>query len=423
MTRPSPIPAPDRHQIDALNTRYLLTVDAPDPPGWRGRLIGVLRRFTLRLIGPLIARQQAFNVALVDHLNRADKVGLDAHLASEQGLAWADHSIAEVRGELHLLREEIEAKVAEVERLTDDVRRRHESSLTGDLRAQAGVERLAAAHEALKASVGVLQVATQGLRREIERPLSAPSGPSAPSAMPAPPGDAFTGSVGSYRYVSFEERFRGAPEAIRERQTAYLPLFAAAADVVDIGCGRGEFLALLSGQGIAARGVDVNRAMVQLCLEQGLDVAEGDALAYLRAQPDESLGGLMAAQVVEHLEPAYLAALLDAAFAKLRPGSPIVLETINPACWYAFFAAYIRDVTHVRPLHPDTLQYMLLGAGFHPVDVRYLNPYPDSQKLQPVSTEPGTALADVAETLNANVDRLNNLLFTWLDYAAVGRRP
>ena len=84
-------------------------------------------------------------------------------------------------------------------------------------------------------------------------------------------------------------------------------------------------------------------------------------------------------QVIEHLDPRYLTRLLDAAFDKLRPGAPIVLETINPACWFAFFESYIRDITHVRPLHPDTL--------------------------------------------NANVERINKLLFTWLDYAAVGRRP
>ncbi|MBM3780042.1 MAG: class I SAM-dependent methyltransferase, partial [Acidimicrobiia bacterium] len=233
----------------------------------------------------------------------------------------------------------------------------------------------------------------------------------------------FAGSVGSYRYVSFEERFRGSPEAIRDRQTAYLPLFEGSSDVLDVGCGRGEFLALLREHGVRASGVDVNRAMVQICLEQGLEASEGDALTYLQALPDGSLGGLMAAQVVEHLEPSYLSALLDTAFVKLRPGAVMVLETINPACWYAFFAAYIRDITHVRPLHPDTLQYMVMGAGFHPSDVRYLNPYPDNQKLQPVSAAPGTALADVAETLNANVDRINNLLFTWLDYAVVGRRP
>jgi len=121
--------------------------------------------------------------------------------------------------------------------------------------------------------------------------------------------------------------------------------------------------------------------------------------------------------------------LLDAAFDKLRPGAPIVLETINPACWFAFFESYIRDVTHVRPIHPDTLRYLLIATGFQEIDIRYRAPYPEHEKLQPVSAPreagvPGSsAIADWADTLNANVEKINRLLFTWLDYAAIGRRP
>jgi O-antigen chain-terminating methyltransferase len=96
-----------------------------------------------------------------------------------------------------------------------------------------------------------------------------------------------------------------------------------------------------------------------------------------------------------------------------------VLETINPACWFAFFESYVRDITHVRPLHPDTMTFMLVAAGFQKVEVQYRAPYPEHEKLQPVH---GLA-ADTAETLNANVSKLNSLLFTYLDYAAIARRP
>jgi 2-polyprenyl-3-methyl-5-hydroxy-6-metoxy-1,4-benzoquinol methylase len=191
--------------------------------------------------------------------------------------------------------------------------------------------------------------------------------------------------------------------------------------VLDIGCGRGEFLMLLREHGIGARGIDTNAAMVQVTREKGLQADEGDALSYLRAQPDQSLGGLFAAQVVEHLEPSYLIAFLDAAFDKLRPGAPIVLETINPACWFAFFESYIRDITHVRPLHPETLKYLMIATGLQRLDIRYRVPYPEHEKLQPIA--PNAALADSVETLNGNVEKINRLLFTYLDYAAIGYRP
>ena len=125
--------------------------------------------------------------------------------------------------------------------------------------------------------------------------------------------------------------------------------------------------------------------------------------------------------MIEHLDPRYLTSLLDAAFEKLRPGAPIVLETINPACWFAFFESYIRDITHVRAIHPDTLKYLLIATGFQQVDIRYRAPYPEHEKLQPLL--PQASLGDSVETLNANVEKINRLLFTWLDYAAIARRP
>jgi O-antigen chain-terminating methyltransferase len=94
-----------------------------------------------------------------------------------------------------------------------------------------------------------------------------------------------------------------------------------------------------------------------------------------------------------------------------------VLETINPACWFAFFESYVRDITHVRPLHPDTLKFLLQASGFSGVELRYQAPYPEHDKLQRVAP---AALGTAAETLNANVDKLNSLLFTYLDYAAIG---
>jgi hypothetical protein len=160
---------------------------------------------------------------------------------------------------------------------------------------------------------------------------------------------------------------------------------------------------------------------VDVCRSEGLDATTADALVYVRGLPDGSLGGLFAAQVVEHLDPRYLMQLLDVAFDKLRPGAPIVLETINPACWFAFFESYIRDITHVRPVHPDTLKYLLIASGFQQVDVRYRAPYPEIDKLQPVPADASAAIG-LVETLNENVEKINRLLFTYLDYAAIGRR-
>ena len=233
----------------------------------------------------------------------------------------------------------------------------------------------------------------------------------------------------AYKYLGFEDRFRGSEDEIRARLADYAPYFDGASNVLDVGCGRGEFLALLKERGVSAKGLDLNPEMVEACRARGLDVTAGDALEVLRGLPDESLGGLIAVQVIEHLEPAYLSDFLQTAYYKLRPGSRMVLETINPACWVAFFESYIRDLTHVRPIHPETLQYMLHASGFSAVELVYRAPIAEEARLQRVTPRPehyGEAAADpiteLVSAFNRNMDRLNGRLFTFQDYAAVARR-
>ena len=416
---PPAIPPPDLHQIERLNSLYRIIDEAPGSGGLKARLASRVRR----LLGRVLSRQQEFNAVVVDHLNRNVTVAVQTHLRITD---WIGDAVDRCEG----------AK--------DEIQRHLEALLARERRNDAAVAALAAQHEELRAALSVVQQAAHGLRRAVEQlgstsnsqPPTAKSQANPESRLPAEarraeagipnpgqaPGSQFD-DLDSHKYVGFEDQFRGSAEDIRRRVEEYLPIFEQTSDVLDVGCGRGEFLDLLRAHGIRARGVDVNAAMVEVCRGKGLDAEAGDALTYLRGLPDASLGGLFAAQVVEHLEPRYLARLLDAAFEKLRPGAPIVLETINPACWFAFFESYIRDLTHVRPVHPDTLKYLLVATGFQHVEIRYRAPYPEGEKLQQVAAAaPQAALADLVETLNANVEKINRLLFTYLDYAAIGRR-
>jgi len=303
---------------------------------------------------------------------------------------------------------------------------------------QAREQRMVAALDEIRTSIAMVQQTGATLKRELERLLATGpaaanpvtgagvsaerTDPTAPGVRPAAHPDA----VNAYKYVGFEQKFRGSENDISERLAGYLPLFEGASDVLDLGCGRGEFLAALGDHGISGRGIDINHEMVELCRSRGLTVDEGDALSHLEGLPDGSLGGLFAAQVVEHFQPGYLMRLLDVAFHALRPGSRLVLETLNPACWSAFFDSYIRDVTHAWPLHPDTLSFLVTAAGFQRVEVRYMAPYSPDHKLQRVSVGRDAALTPVEaammETFNANVDRLNGQLFSNCDYAVLARR-
>jgi O-antigen chain-terminating methyltransferase len=220
-------------------------------------------------------------------------------------------------------------------------------------------------------------------------------------------------------YFAFEARLRAPTAEVRERQRPYVDLLAGHAPVLDLGCGRGELLALLRDAGIEASGVDADGDMAVFARGEGLAVEQADALAHLGARGDGSLGALTALQLVEHLPPAALVRLLDLAAAKLRPGGVLLLETINPASPRAL-VNYFADLTHAQPLVPATLELLVREAGFSEVEVRYVN-------------EPGARLADVElpegeqfdaprAALAANTRLLNETLFPPLDYAVVARR-
>jgi SAM-dependent methyltransferase len=221
-------------------------------------------------------------------------------------------------------------------------------------------------------------------------------------------------------YFAFESRMRGATRDVRERQDAHVDDFRDAAPVLDVGCGRGELLALLRDAGIEARGVDADADMVAFARGEGLDVEQADLLEHLDGLAEESLGGIFAGQVVEHLPPPALVRLLELARAKLRPGGVLVVETINPLSPLALHN-YFADLTHAQPLVPGTLELLTRQAGFREVETRFLNSPPESERLKEVELPDAPEFDRARAVLAANVARLNDLLYGPLDYAIVAR--
>lgn len=171
-------------------------------------------------------------------------------------------------------------------------------------------------------------------------------------------------------YRGFEDIFRGDERAVREQQLAYLPHFAGAEWVLDLGCGRGEFMDALVAREIGARGADMDESMVARCREKGLDVELADAASYLRELDDGSVPGMFAAQVVEHLGADQLTELLALMQAKLAPGGVAIMETVNPHN-PAALKAFWTDPTHHHPLFPEVLLALSRLAGFESGEVRF----------------------------------------------------
>jgi SAM-dependent methyltransferase len=401
---PAPAAAPppfDPSRLPDVNRHWDILPSGA--PAFDGSLKGRLRAFVWRLVGPALETQKQFNVALVDHLNRNASADVERPRTTARALDAISRELdALVRFESRL--------VQYLQTITAYVDTKDRSLGASEL-----VSRVALAEQRILA-----------LKRDVESLASQP-GISDGSARRAPQpsaGEPFAGAVDSLTYVGFEDRFRGSRGEIGSRVEGYVPIFAGAAGVVDLGCGRGELLLALKARGIQARGVDANEGMVELCRSQGLDVERGDALGFLQKQKDGEIGGLAAIQVVEHFEPAYLLRVLETAFHKMRPGAPLLVETINPACWMAFFETYIRDLTHQRPLHPDTLRYLVQASGFSAVDVHFRQPVGEDDRLKRAATglSGSDEVSGLAAAINDHADKLNARLFSSMDYAVIARR-
>jgi SAM-dependent methyltransferase len=226
--------------------------------------------------------------------------------------------------------------------------------------------------------------------------------------------------VPEFNYMEFTNRFRGGEESIKQRLHRYVELFRGLGEVLDIGCGRGEFLELLREAGASVTGVDCDLGMVLRCQEKGLPVVCDDALAYLESLPDESLGGIFAAQVVEHFQSADLTRLVQVAWRKLQAGGVLVIETLNPESLLVHYRWFWMDLTHVRLVHPETLKLLFEMAGFQEVENRFV-PLPAGPLLIPPLASQGFP-EETLTRFNTATDYLNKLLHGSWDYAVIGRK-
>lgn len=256
--------------------------------------------------------------------------------------------------------------------------------------------------------------------RDVRRGLFAiQSGPAPAGERQKPTPPMFASEIKSdeeFDYFAFEDLYRGEESDIRSRQHAYLEYFRGRENVVDIGCGRGEFLELLRDNQISARGVEPGLDQYLLCREKGLEVVQLDLFTFLESLPDESLGGVFSAQVIEHLTASDQLRYVALAYRKTQPGSPVIFETINAQCVYAMMRNFFLDPTHVRPMHPETLKFAMETMQFKNVELRFSGPVSDKQ-IPPLQLNGDTPQL---AAFNRSMQQLNDLIYGYQDYAAIG---
>jgi O-antigen chain-terminating methyltransferase len=177
-------------------------------------------------------------------------------------------------------------------------------------------------------------------------------------------------------YEEFERNFRGSREEIRDRlERAYAPLLRVVAErfgrpsVLDLGCGRGEWLELAQSFGFAVHGIDLDEGMLSACISRGLSVTQGDAIDYLANQADGSFAIISAFHVAEHLPFDVLRRLISEAFRVLLPGGLLILETPNAENLIVGTLTFHMDPTHNRPLPAGLLSFLARHYRFERVAV------------------------------------------------------
>jgi O-antigen chain-terminating methyltransferase len=353
-------------------------------------IAGLDRRYRLRRLGrlPVVGwfirtLEAALRLpALVQAIRRQQAAIELASVEAEQ------HALAiqRIQRELRELRR-LATRFTAVERSLRELRG-ESAALQDEMRTF--LDRLGTAEHGLEARYQRLNAAVTDLKRQIamSQPLSRKPADAATLPSPAPPVDldrasdlrGLSQAEFDAFYLEFEDRFRGSREETKRLLEIYLEYAQKAgagstsAPVLDVGCGRGEWLELLGERGYVGRGVDTNRVMTAENRNRGLDVVEEDVLAYLARLPDESVGMVTGFHIIEHLPFDQVVRLFDECRRILRHGGCSIFETPNPENLVVGAYTFYFDPTHRHPLPPQVMEFLALQRGFSDVEILRLHP-------------------------------------------------
>ncbi len=362
----------------------------PVPKGARFR---GLKRLVARLNWPFLHRQLAFNNAVVAELTLQLSRALEDRVRVYSQLENMASAFERIVGDL---RTELDQQLIVHRHQLDLVQRqafqRHYEDLGG-----------------LRSELTEMALELEGVRKQVDR---------GDSLVSRRDGN-FSESAESLNstYAAFEDTFRGSFDLIKDRARDYLGDVLALdrhGAVLDVGCGRGEWLEVLKEAGVEAYGVDLDVEFVTRCVDRGLDARLDDAFRHLSDIPEESLAAVTAFHVAEHLPTEMIEELIDLSARSLCPGGLLILETPNPENLVVGSSTFYIDPSHIRPLNPKFLAFLVETKGFVDVDVRFK--HPDPALRLPDNDAPWAA--DLLPLLQA----VNQRLFGERDFAIVARR-
>jgi O-antigen chain-terminating methyltransferase len=391
-----------RFAIAALTASYALVGQTPpEPPTFRGRMGARLVKLVQRLLFWYTPQIVHFQYSAL----KAFESALQASESAQQKFEEQARSVKRLETELPRDRRDRQAAVAAAMSRAEVLERRLEA-----LRLQA-LPRIDREVARLRAQQTVQE---ERIARFIQVRNEPPEQTGSPLPQRLDREDLHDDEAHNMDalYAALQDEFRGSRQEIKEGLSVYLPKLTEAGigsesmPILDVGCGRGEWLELLREHQLHGSGIDLNRVVLAICRERGLPVLEAEAVEHLRSLPEASLGGVTAFHLVEHLALPQLLDLLDAARRALKPGGVAIFETPNPNNVFVGSRNFYLDPTHRHPIPPLLGRFLAEARGFERVEILELHPCP----VEHVDT--GTA-GDVAA-------RFNECFYGPQDYAIIG---
>lgn len=368
----------------------------------------VIRKMCRSTIQPIVEEQSTFNAnttAAMNHVYNNESV-------TEELIETMQQQLENVKNDVELYKSQI---LDEVEKKYDVIEKKYEtyqSLVSGEIEKKYAACQVEMERRHTQEEMKLFRNARlQGCKKEEEKE---PDRLQDHMAAPIAESNVYDG----IDYFDFENHFRGSRKEIKDAESIYIPYFKDKKSVVDLGCGRGEFLELLQENGIPCIGVDNYAEFVDYCKAKALHVIYGDAVNYLSTQEDNSIGGVFAAQLIEHLDNGQLLSLCRLAYKKLTNDGCLIMETPNPMCLSIYMNAFYIDPSHQKPVHPKTMEYILKREGFREVEIVFPEKSKSGYRLPLLHC----TASDNLDDFNNGINLLSDILFSSEDYAVIAKK-
>ena len=224
-------------------------------------------------------------------------------------------------------------------------------------------------------------------------------------------------------YLAFENKFRGNREELLKKYSTYSDYFEKGQRIIDLGCGKGEFLEAMSKNGFDVYGVDAIEEMVAQCTKLGLKAVQSDVFDYLRDQKDNSVEAVYCGMLIEHLSSDEIVVFLSLLSKKLKSSARLVIETINPGSLSVITGSFVADLSHKTLVHNKTLEFILGFFGFNVIKTVFSSPIPDEQRLKTFEPDQlGEEAGELMKIFNNNFVIIDSFLYSFQDYLMISSK-